>query len=133
MPKSNPGVERARQGRQVGKAPGRAATDVIDGVRAYVGGLSDRPIRDAIGGALTRAQNLGRLAVYAGPKPAAWQVRMIADETLDTRTCAPCRAIDGTELPTPEAAMLAYGGAGYLYCLGGERCRGTVRGEWSLR
>jgi hypothetical protein len=27
------------------------------------------------------------------------------------------------ELPSPDAVNLAYGGGGYLYCLGGERCR----------
>jgi len=110
--------------------PGATAAAVTEGVRAYLGGLSDRPLRDVIGGALTRAQNLGRLQVYAGPKPPRWSVRLIADETLDERTCGPCAKIDHTELPSPDAAALAYGGGGYLFCQGGERCRGTVRGIW---
>jgi hypothetical protein len=113
--------------------PGRTAAAVLDGVRGYLDGLTDRPLRDIIGGALTRAQNLGRLQAYAGPRPADWTVRLIADETLDERTCAPCRKIDGTELPSPDAAALAYGGAGYLFCQGGERCRGTMRGIWERR
>lgn len=111
--------------------PGIAAADVADGVRAYVGSLTDRGLRDTIGGALTRAQNLGRMAAYRAPRPPEWSVALVADETLDTNTCKPCRNIDGTTLPTPEAAALAYGGAGYLFCEGRERCRGTMRGVWT--
>lgn len=111
--------------------PGTPASAVAAGVRTYLGGLTDKPLREVLGGALTRAQNLGRLAVYGGPRPPRWSLRLLADETLDSSTCGPCARIDGTTLPTIEAAMLAYGGAGYLFCEGRERCRGTVRGEWS--
>ncbi len=111
--------------------PGVAARDVVDGVRTYLGGLTDRSLRDVIGGALTRAQNLGRLQVYSGPRPARWTVQLLADERLDSNTCKPCRKIDGTVLPTIEAAGVAYGGAGYLWCEGRERCRGTVTGVWT--
>lgn len=110
--------------------PGIAAADVVTGVRAHLGKLSDRSLRDAIGGALTRAQNLGKLAAYAR-RPPQWTLTLYADETLDANTCAPCRRIDGEVLPSVDAAVLAYGGAGYLLCEGGERCRGTVRGEWT--
>jgi len=110
--------------------PGVTAATVTTGLRTYLDGLTDRSVRDVIGGALTRAQNLGRLAAYRAPRPPRWSVTLYADETLDTNTCAPCRHIDGTELPSVEAAQLAYGGAGYLFCLGRERCRGTMRGEW---
>ena len=37
----------------------------------------------------------------------------------------------GEVLPDADAAGLAYGGAGYLFCEGRERCRGTVRGVWT--
>lgn len=109
--------------------PGALAADVVDGVRQWHAGLTDRGLRDVLGGALTRAQNLGKMAAYRLPHE-GWKLTLIADETLDSNTCQPCRAIDGTELPSPDAAALAYGGAGYLFCQGGERCRGTVRGEW---
>lgn len=110
--------------------PGATAAGVVAGVKSWLGGLTDRRQRDVIGGGLTRAQNLGRLQAYAAPRPADVELQLIADETLDANTCKPCRRIDGTILPTPEAAALAYGGAGYLFCQGRDRCRGTVRGVW---
>lgn len=113
--------------------PGSTPAQVTEGVNTYVGELTDRGIRDVAGGLLTQAQNLGRLQVYSGPLPPGASVTLVADETLDNQTCGPCRAIDGTVLPTPEAAALAYGGAGYLFCRGGPRCRGTVRGDWEYQ
>lgn len=110
--------------------PGSTAAAVTSGVEAFLKGLSDRGLRDVIGGLLTRAQNTGRLAAYAA-KPPDVELQLIADETLDERTCEPCEKVDGMVLPTPEAAALAYGGAGYIHCEGGERCRGTCRGVWT--
>jgi hypothetical protein len=105
--------------------------DIAAGVKAYLSKLTDRSLRDAIGGALTRAQNAGRLATYrlAMTSP-VWRVVLRASEHLDGSVCDPCREIDGSVLPTIEAAQLAYGGAGYLFCEGGVRCRGTVVGSW---
>lgn len=103
---------------------------VVDGLSAYFTGLTDAGLRSTIGGALSRALNLGRLNGYA-QKPPDVTLQLIADERLDANTCKPCRHIDGEVLPSPEAAALAYGGAGYLYCEGRERCRGTVRGVWT--
>lgn len=110
--------------------PGSTAAGVVDGLSAFLQGLTDRGVRDVVGGLLTRAQNSGRLAAYA-MRPHDVELQLIADETLDANTCKPCRKIDGTVLPSPEAAALAYGGAGYLFCQGGERCRGTMRGTWT--
>jgi len=110
--------------------PGAAPATVGAGVRTYAAALTDTGPRVVLGGALTLAQNLGRLSVYDRP-PVGWKVRLFADETLDTSTCKLCKEINGTELPTLDAAMLAYGGAGYLYCLGRERCRGTMTGVWT--
>lgn len=109
--------------------PGASAQRVVSGVRDFLGALSDRGVRDVVGGLLTRALNVGKLAVYGAPHP-GWSVQLVADEQNDGATCVPCQKIDGEVLPTQEAADLAYGGAGYLYCQGGVRCRGTVRGEW---
>jgi HK97 family phage portal protein len=109
--------------------PGASAEDVSTGVRAFLEGLSDRALRDALGSALTRALNAGRLNTYAAAYGRG--LRLYANEVLDGNTCKPCAAIDGQLLPTVEAAQLAYGGAGYLWCEGGVRCRGTVVGDWS--
>lgn len=79
-----------------------------------------------LGAALTRAQNAARMATLAGA-PAA---RYYASERLDENTCKPCKDIDGVELPTLEAATLAYGGGPYLFCQGTVRCRGTMVAVW---
>lgn len=51
-------------------------------------------------------------------------------EGVLVHNCTPCRRIDGQRLPTLDAMMLAYGGGGYLFCEGRERCRGTARAVW---
>jgi HK97 family phage portal protein len=111
--------------------PDSVADDVAADVVTMLEEASDRALRDQLGGALTRAQNAGRLATLAMPSPSGWRMTLYADETLDANTCKPCREINGSELPTWEAAQLAYGGAGYLFCEGGVRCRGTAIGIWT--
>jgi hypothetical protein len=110
--------------------PGAKVAEITDGVQEYWDGLTDAVQREAIGGGLSRAQNLGKIETYAAAKPRGWTLELRADERLDKRTCGPCRKIDGTVLPDRDAAALAYGGAGYLFCEGRERCRGTLRGTW---
>jgi HK97 family phage portal protein len=111
---------------------GTSAAEVAADVRRYLDELGDRALRDSIGAALTRAQNAGRLATLraAGYQLNGWTYELYADETLDKNTCKPCREIDGHVLPTLDAAQLAYGGAGYLWCEGTIRCRGTVGARW---
>lgn len=111
--------------------PGVTVAQVTDGLQAYWDGLTDAVPREAIGGGLSRAQNLGKIETYAAAKPRGWRLELRADERLDRNTCGPCRKIDGEVLPDADAAGLAYGGAGYLFCEGRERCRGTVRGVWT--
>lgn len=111
--------------------PGAKVAEITDGIQEYWDGLTDAVPREAIGAGLTRAQNLGKLQTYATAKPRGWSLELRADERLDKNTCGPCRKIDGTVLPSADAAALAYGGAGYLFCEGRERCRGTVRGIWT--
>jgi hypothetical protein len=113
--------------------PGARAADVTDGVQEYWDGLTDAVPREHIGAGLSRALNLGKLDTYAAAKPRAWRLELYADERLDKNTCGPCRKIHGEPLPDADAAALAYGGAGYLFCEGRERCRGTVRGVWINR
>ena len=109
-------------------SPSTPAVDVANGVIKHLRSLSDRYLRDELGGALTRAQNLGRLATLR----AAPRARYYASEILDQNTCKPCANIDGEELPTLDAATLAYGGGPYLYCQGGVRCRGTMVAVWTI-
>lgn len=111
--------------------PGATAAQVTDGLQTYWDALTDAVPREAIGAGLNRATNLGKLDTYAAAKPRGWRLELVADERLDKNTCGPCRKIDGTVLPDADAAGLAYGGAGYLFCEGRERCRGTIRGTWT--
>lgn len=96
-------------------------------VDEHLAGLSDASVRDAVGGAMSAAQNEGRMAVLAVTPPAEY----VATEILDSkRTCKPCRQIDGTRYTTLPDARRAYPNGGYTGCLGGTRCRGTLVTVW---
>lgn len=101
--------------------------ELAGAVRAFVAEVP-ASTRATLGAALTRAQNAGRGATFA-LAPAA---RYYATEVLDKNTCGPCRRIDGQELPTLDAATLAYGGGPYLFCEGTVRCRGTYIAVWDI-
>ncbi|MFE0378346.1 phage portal protein [Streptomyces inhibens] len=111
-------------------APGAVAAEVAEQVRAFLVALSDRPLRDALGGALHRALNGARLAVCALAVAAVPGVELVAAERLDASRCAPCAAINGTVFEGLAEAQAAYGTGGYHACLGGVRCRGTVVLRW---
>lgn len=97
------------------------AQQVAQDVGQHLADLSDARLRTGLGGALSRAANMGRIATAS----AVVGVRYYASEILDTSTCKPCREADGVELPTIDAVITAYGGGGYIHCLGTVRCRGT--------
>jgi hypothetical protein len=108
--------------------PQADADDVVDAVREHLEGLSDAFLRDNLGGALTSAQNAGRMqTMLAGPSAAIY-----GSEQMDKRTCKPCRKINGKWLgnsddPDIEAKIAAvYPNGGYRDCEGGIRCRGTT-------
>jgi hypothetical protein len=107
--------------------PGRPGQDVADLVTEHLTGLSDAWVTDQLGGALTTAQNHGRLAVMAAGPTAQW----LSSEVLDRNTCQPCRDIDGTVFASLEDAYAAYGTGAYPECLGGLRCRGTAIAVWN--
>jgi hypothetical protein len=107
--------------------PGRSGQDVADLVTEHLTGLSDAWVADQLGGALTTAQNHGRLAVMAAGPTASW----VSSEILDRNTCQPCRDIDGTVFASLEDAYAAYGTGAYPECLGGLRCRGTAIAVWN--
>jgi HK97 family phage portal protein len=111
---------------------GQTPAEVGDRVRAHLNELTDAYPRQVLGGALTGAQNAGRLETMRhGPVGALY-----ASEQLDTNTCKNCRAVHGRWLGnTDDLSRLdqtypqgAYGG--YVDCLGGSRCRGTIVGVW---
>lgn len=108
-------------------APGRPARQVTAAVGDHLSGLSGKFPAEQLGGALTAAQNAGRLAaVQAAPS----EPTLRASETLDKATCEPCRQIDGHEYADLAEAQAAYANGGYVGCLGGLRCRGIVFASW---
>lgn len=109
--------------------PETAGAEVAEQVRAHLDGLSDRYVRDQLGGALWSAVGSGRMAALdALPEAEAY----VADEVRDRNTCGPCREVDGREYASLTAARVDYPtGAGYVACEGGIRCRGLVEPRWS--
>ena len=102
--------------------------DVISSVREHLESLSTSFLEANLGGALTSAQNAGRLATaMSGPS-----VALYASEVMDKNTCPPCAAVDGKWLgnsddpQTPARVAEVYPNGGYRFCEGGVRCRGTV-------
>lgn len=100
--------------------------EIADQVDAHLAGLSDAQLREQVGAAITTAQNDGRVAVLN----VAPQATYVSTEILDGSTCAPCREVDGKKYETLAAARAAYPSGGYVDCLGGSRCRGTLVAVW---
>jgi phage portal protein BeeE len=105
---------------------GASAAEVADGVREHLDSLTDAQPRQALGGAVTAAQNAGRLATLDAAPAATY----FASEVLDTNTCAKCRKVEGKKYDTLAESKEDYPRGGYKDCLGGERCRGTVVAIW---
>jgi HK97 family phage portal protein len=106
--------------------PGVSAAEVADAVKSMLRKLKGAFKKDQLGGAVHRAQNVGRLATLEAAPTARW----VASEANDYNTCGPCAEIDGTEFTTLDEAMAAYGAGSYIDCDGGIRCRGTVEAFW---
>jgi hypothetical protein len=105
---------------------GMTGAEVAEEVRRYLEGLSDRYLRDQLGGALSQAQHAGRMATMAAAPPA----RYVAVEVNDLNRCEKCAEIDGAEYATLLAAQADYPVKGYRHCQGGVRCRGQVVPIW---
>lgn len=118
----------AAKRRAMSLMPSRRSPDAVgDSVSQGLAALSDRPVKDAVGGAITAAQNAGRLSVLSVvPQPSMF----VASEALDQNTCKPCKTVDGTEYSSLSAVQAAYPGGGYISCQGGGRCRGTFFAVW---
>lgn len=109
-----------------GEAGSQVASEVDEALRQR----SDASVRAQVGGALTGAANRARVDTMAsGPVGSVY-----ADETLDGNTCAACRTIHGRFVCTTDDLApydrLYTSMGGYVGCLGGVRCRGTVTGVW---
>ncbi len=103
------------------------AVDAGDDLATWLALLSERPVTDQLGAAMTAAQNMGRLAAFtAAPGGPVY----FASELLDDNTCIPCQDEDSAEFGSLADAEAAYPNGGYLYCEGGMRCRGTVYAYW---
>lgn len=92
--------------------------------------VDDSSVRAAVGQAMTAAQNAGRGAVMEAAPPAA---SYVASEILDSRTCGPCKSIDGRTFTTLDAAVAEYPVMGYRDCTGaryGNACRGFIIAVW---
>jgi 2'-5' RNA ligase len=102
------------------------ADQVAAQVDEHLAALSSAAVEEQVGGAMSAAQNEGRMAVLAVAPPAEYT----ATEILDKASCKPCRDIDGTRYTTLPDARTAYPSGGYTGCLGGSRCRGTLVTVW---
>lgn len=96
-------------------------------VDEHLADLSDASVRQAVGGAMSAAQNEGRMAVLAVAPPGTY----VSTEALDKSSCGPCREVDGTRYASLAEARAAYPTGGYTDCQGGDRCRGFVVAVWN--
>lgn len=104
----------------------KPADQVADAVSRDLGDLSSASTRQAVGAAMSIAQNAGRMAVLDAAPAGLY----IATEALDKSSCAPCRSVDGTEYHSLTKARESYPSGGYIGCAGGSNCRGTLVAVW---
>ena len=127
------------EGGRYAAAAGREASRMADGglepdevadyVRTHLEQMPASGARGALGGALTGAQNTSRFATLA----AAPEGALYASEKNDSSSCRPCKEIHGRWIANTsdmEIVFKLYPGSGYINCLGGYRCRGTIVGIW---
>lgn len=103
--------------------PDSTGADVAALVDVHLDGLSDAFLADQLGGAMSAAQNEGRMAtIKDGPTPEI----LASSEVLDSNTCASCSAVDGTVYDSIGEAEAAYANGGFVDCEGSLRCRGIL-------
>ncbi len=116
-------------GREAVRVSGAGVTSdaVVAQVQKHLGSLTDARPRLQLGGALTAAQHSGRIATLKAAPQAAYY----SSEVLDSNTCKFCAAVNRRWLGNTLAeANVLYPRAGYIDCLGGIRCRGTIVAVW---
>lgn len=108
----------------------RPSEQIAAEVDRELAAIDNASVRTAVGSAMTAAQNTGRLAVMDAAPPAETYA---ASEILDSRTCGPCKAIDGRTFATLDDAVAEYPVMGYRDCTGaryGNACRGFLIAIW---
>jgi len=108
---------------------GRTGQQVADEVLVDLQALTDAQPKQLLGGALHGATNTARTGTLRRAPEAA----LYASEIMDTNTCGPCRDVDKKWLGNAsdlEQVFKTYPFGGYIGCLGGDRCRGTVVAIW---
>lgn len=104
---------------------GRSPKEIASAVEDHLGALKNAWTKEQLKGAVTMAQNQGRIATFVEAQSDT-EPTYEASELLDDRTCDPCEAVDGTVFESLEVAMEAYAAGGYVECEGGPNCRGTL-------
>lgn len=107
------------------KSPDVPVSETVSAVKAFADGLKRQSEVERFKQVLTAAQNRARIAVF-NQAARAGLINMVASEELDSNTCGPCAAIDGTVFETGAEARAAYPTGGFKDCEGRHRCRGTV-------
>jgi hypothetical protein len=96
--------------------------EVAEMVQDHLDSLSDRWVRDRIGGALQSAINSARVEAFQSGPPS----QIYASEILDASACSPCIENDEKEYASWAEAEADYPTGGFRDCEGGDRCRGTL-------
>jgi hypothetical protein len=102
-----------------GATVARATTKDLDA-------LTDRFLRDQLGGALAAAEAHGRMSVLRVAPTGAYY----ASEISDSNACGPCTSIDGQRFGSLAEAEAAYGAGKFVGCQGRARCRGRLVTVW---
>lgn len=110
--------------------PDRPAADTAGDVEAHLDSLTDAVPKAQLGYSLHTAELSGRLGTLLYTSGVA----LYASEHMDDHLCTACRDIDGTLLGVSGGDVskveMLYPNGGYIGCLGGINCRGTVVGVW---
>lgn len=108
----------------------RTPQEAHDQLTSYLSDLKYSWTGDQLQGAVTAAQNSGRIAVFTSILNQD-AVSYYASEILDVNTCDACASVDGTQYSSLADAQNDYGSGGYVDCAGGPRCRGTLVAVYS--
>jgi len=123
---------RARRSASRRRPAGPLSDDDVDRIAEGVRGELERDAesmqRADLGPAVHQGQHEGRLATLRDSEPLLTPTpAYYGSEQNDGNTCALCREVDGRWLGNTLAkALEEYPTGGYIRCLGGERCRGTI-------
>lgn len=117
------GLSQSAASRAVSLSGSLVGPDLADAVREHLERLAGSARDYELAGAVTHAQNEGRMAVM---DQAPDSTRIYASELNDAAECGPCAEVDDTEYPNMIEARRDYGAGHYVGCEGGNRCRGTL-------